>query len=60
VPGVVLQSDLLLDLAIVDLHWTKALHGVSGIDGLTRFPEVVGGKKGVLLNNAHHNDTSLN
>ena len=38
VPGVVLQSDLLLDLAVVDLNRAKALHGVSGVDGLTGFP----------------------
>ena len=39
VPGVVFECDLLLHLAIVDLHWTKRLHRVSGVNGLPRFPK---------------------
>lgn len=38
VPRVVLEGDLLLHFAIVNLHWTKRLHCVSGVDGLPRFP----------------------
>lgn len=41
VPGVVLEGHLLLYLTIVDLHWTKCLHCVSGINGLARFPIVL-------------------
>lgn len=40
VPGVILQSHLLLHLAIVNLHWTKALHRVSRVNGLARLPEI--------------------
>ena len=38
VPRVVLQGHLLLHFAIVYLHRAKGLQGVSGVNGLTRFP----------------------
>ena len=34
VPRVILESHLLLDLTIMDLHWSKCLHCVCGVDGL--------------------------
>ena len=37
-PRVVLESDLLLYFAIVDLNGSKGLHGVRSVNGLPRFP----------------------
>lgn len=39
VPRVILEGDLLLHFAIVDLHWTKGFHRVRSVNGLPRFPE---------------------
>ena len=37
-PRVVLESDLLLHFAIVDLNGSKGLHSVRSVNGLPRFP----------------------